>query len=147
MKAYLHQLFDYNYFCNKQLIESCAGLKKVPEKSLERFSHILNGHNIWNARINARNPDYGVWEIQTVEAWGDIHYDNQRESFEIITNADPLDKRISYETTDGRTYSNSLQDILFHIVNHSTHHRGQILADFRDTGLAPPIQDYIYYKR
>ena len=147
MKAYLHQLFDYNYFCNKQLIECFSGLKKLPEKSPERFSHILNAHHIWNTRINARESQYGVWEVHKIDSWGDIHYDNQRESFEIITNADRFDKRISYETTEGRSYSNSLQDILFHIVNHSTHHRGQIVMDLRMQGIEPPALDYILFKR
>ena len=147
MKAYLHQLFDYNYFCNKQLIECFSSLKKLPEKSQERFNHILNAHHIWNARINGKDPQYDVWEVHKMDSWGDIHYDNQRESFEIITNADPLDKRISYETTEGRSHSSSLQDILFHIVNHSTHHRGQIVMELRMQGVEPPALDYILFKR
>ncbi|MEJ2162890.1 MAG: DinB family protein [Robiginitalea sp.] len=147
MKAFLHQLFDYNYYCNKQLIESCLGLKKAPISCVERFSHILNAHHLWNARINGRDPQYGVWEVHKIKAWGDIHYDNQRDSFEIITNAEPLEKRISYETTDGHSYSSSLQDILFHIINHSTHHRGQIIMDLRTNDVEPPSLDYIHYKR
>jgi uncharacterized damage-inducible protein DinB len=85
--------------------------------------------------------------VHEVAAWGDLHYQNQRDSFEIITNADPFDKRITYETTEGRTFSNTLQDILFHVINHSTHHRAQIAADFRANGLEPLALDYIFYKR
>ncbi|TNF76236.1 MAG: damage-inducible protein DinB, partial [Bacteroidetes bacterium] len=57
------------------------------------------------------------------------------------------DRRIIYENTEGRSFSNTLQDILFHIVNHSTHHRGQITMDFRKNGMDPPLLDYILYKR
>ncbi len=147
MKAYLHQLFDYNYFCNKQLIECFSSLKELPEKSTERFNHILNAHHIWNARILEEAPKLGVWELHEQPAWQELHYENQRNSFGIITNADSFDKRIIYENTEGRSFSNTLQDILFHIVNHSTHHRGQIALDFRANGMEPPLLDYILYKR
>lgn len=147
MKAYFHQLFDYNYYCNKQIIEACVALGKVPQRSQELFSHILNAHHIWNARILQRNPEYGVWEKHGMDTWGGIHYDNQRDSFEIITNADPLDSRIIYENTEGKSFSNSLVDILFHIINHSTYHRGQLASDFRQHGIDPLPLDYIHYKR
>lgn len=147
MRAYLQQLFDYNYYCNKKIIEVCSMAENVPEKSRELFSHILNAHHIWNARIQEETPKYGVWELHEPPAWQDIHYENQRDSFGVITNAASFEKRIVYENTEGRTFSNTLQDILFHIVNHSTHHRGQISVDFRAHGIEPPQMDYILYKR
>lgn len=147
MKAYFHQLFDYNYYCNKRLIDTCCNLQAMPEKSAELFSHILNAHHIWNARILGVDSQVQVWEVHKCEAWQDLHYDNQRNTFEIITNADHLEKRIDYENSQGRTFANTLQDILFHILNHSTHHRGQIAMDFRANGLEPLELDYIFYKR
>jgi uncharacterized damage-inducible protein DinB len=147
MKALFHQIFDYNYFSNKQLITVCSTLEEVPSKSGELFNHILNAHHIWNARILERPAEFDVWQNHEMEAWEEIHYDNQRSSFEIITNTEFWERRIKYENSEGAHFSSSLQDILFHIINHSTHHRGQILTDFRAQGIEPPIQDYIYYKR
>lgn len=40
-----------------------------------------------------------------------------------------------------------IQQILFHIANHFTHHRGQIISDLRQNGIEPRISDYIFYKR
>lgn len=147
MKAFFHQLFDYNFYCNKKFIETCAQLEHIPEQSHRLFSHVLNAHHIWNARILGQAPALAVWDVHQVTAWGDLHYQNQRDSFEIITNADPLDKRITYENSEGRTFANTLQDILFHVINHSTHHRAQIASDFRANGLEPLALDYIFYKR
>ena len=147
MEPFFHQLFDYNFFCNKKLIESCSGMKKVPENTLKLFSHILNAHHIWNARLQETDPQLGVWDIHPLGKWEELHYENQRTSFEIISNAASFEKRISYQTTEGQNYANSLQDILFHIVNHSTHHRAQISNDFRAAGLEPLSLDYIIYKR
>lgn len=149
MKAYFQQLFDYNFYCNKKLIETCSGLKEVPGRTADLFSHILNAHHIWNARITGSEPRFGVWEQQEIANWEELHYENQRASFEIITNADPMkmDRRVEYETSDGRAFSNTLQDILFHIINHSTHHRAQIATEFRANKLEPLALDYIFYKR
>ena len=147
MKVFFNQLFDYNFYCNKKLIEECNKLDSVPEKSIELFSHILNAHHIWNSRIIGKVSEYGVWQIHEINHWGDIHYENQRSSFEIITNADDFEKRIDYENTEGRLFTNTLQDILFHVVNHSTHHRGQIAMNFRNNELEPLPLDHIFYKR
>ncbi|MEO9511042.1 MAG: DinB family protein [Flavobacteriaceae bacterium] len=147
MKGFLHQLFDYNFYCNKKLIEQCVAMEKVPEKSMNFFSHILNAHHIWNKRIAEKPVEFDVWQVHLIESWEDIHYENQRTSFEIITNADDFSKRIDYENSKGRTYANELKDILFHIVNHSTHHRGQILSDFRANNITPNDLDFITYKR
>ncbi|QLH28398.1 MAG: hypothetical protein HWD63_02710 [Candidatus Parvibacillus calidus] len=39
-----------------------------------------------------------------------------------------------------------MKDIIFHIINHSTYHRGQIAMEFRQSGLEPLNTDYIFYK-
>ncbi len=125
----------------------CNAMETVPEKVVERFSHILNAHHIWNARAIKKNPEYAVFQLHDMQNWGDIHYENQRASFEITTNAEDFEVRIDYETSEGRLFTNTLQDILFHIINHSTHHRGQIATDFRNNGIEPLPLDYIFYKR
>ncbi|MFS4455149.1 DinB family protein [Maribacter sp. 2304DJ31-5] len=147
MKGFLNELFDYNFYCNKKIIDECMAMEKVPDKSQELFGHILNAHHIWNARILGKPPEYDVWQKHPISDWGDIHYENQRSSFEITTNAGAFDKRIDYENTQGRLFTNTLQDILFHIINHSTNHRGQIATDFRKNGKEPIVLDYVRYKR
>jgi len=147
MKSLFNQLFDYNFYCNKNLIAKCLELHKVPEKTRSLFSHVLNAHHIWNMRLLSKETKYGVWELHPLNTWEELHYQNQRTTFEIITNSDDFEKRVDYKTTEGRVFSNELKDILFHIINHSTHHRGQILADFRANNVNPENLDYISYKR
>lgn len=147
MNVFFNQLFDYNFYCNKKLIEKCSSIENTPEKSIELFSHILNVHHRWNAALTGHTPEYAANQIHSVKEWGDIHYENQRSSFEITTSADDFEKRIDYENSEGRLFTNTVQDILFHIINHSTHHRAQIASDFRQNGLEPLQLDYILYKR
>lgn len=147
METLFNQLFDYNFYCNKTLIEQAVGISKVPQRSIKFFSHILNAHHIWNKRLIGEEREYDVWQIHEVTKWEDVHYENQRATFEVIRNTDDFNKRVEYETTEGRLFANDLKDILFHIINHSTHHRGQILTDFRANKIEPPQLDYIHYKR
>ncbi|MDE3742352.1 DinB family protein [Maribacter polysaccharolyticus] len=147
MKVFFNDLLDYNFFCNKKLIDACKKSNGVPDKSLELFSHILNAHHLWNARILSKPAAYSVWQLQPISAWEDIHYDNQRNSFDIVTQTNDFEKRIDYENTQERLFTNSIQEMLFHIINHSTHHRAQIAMDFRANGLEPINMDYAFYKR
>lgn len=147
MKGFLHQLFDYNFFCNKKIIQQCSALENVPENCERLFSHILNAHHIWNHRLLGIPNTYGVWEMHAIDEWEDIHYENQRASFEIISNTDNFEKRVGYENSEGRSFANETKDILFHIINHSTHHRGQIMMELRNAGVVPEPLDYIHYKR
>jgi uncharacterized damage-inducible protein DinB len=147
MKVFFNHLYDYNYYCNKQIIDLCTTTKEVPEKALSLFSHILNAHAIWNARILDKPHDVSVWQMHDVTAWEDLHYQNQRTTFGILTNNENFDTQIDYQNSNGKAYSNSLQDILFHIINHSTHHRAQINAELKANKIDPLVSDYIFYKR
>ena len=129
------------------MIEACSDMENVPEKSKELFSHILNTHHRWNAVLMDKKPIHDLFQIHEISEWADIHYENQRSSFEIVTNANDFEKRYDYENSEGRLFTNTLQDMLFHIINHSTHHRGQISMNFRDNGIEPIPLDYINYKR
>ncbi|WP_394747787.1 DinB family protein [Spongiimicrobium salis] len=148
MKVFLNQLFDYNFYCNKKLIEECGKVKdKLPQKSKALFSHILNAHHLWNARLLGSTSKYEAFQLHDFSLWEDLHYENQRSSFEVITQTEDFEKRVDYQNDKGRLFITSVKDILFHIINHSTHHRGQISTNFRDNGLEPFPMDYIEYKR
>jgi len=147
MKAYFSDLFEYNAFCNNAFIRlfNSPGIA-VPERSLKLFSHLVNAHAIWNARINSAPTDTRVWDvldIRTIET-GNQH--NHETTFSII-GREIFDQPVIYINTKGMHYTNPVREILFHVVNHSTYHRGQIAADLKASGIQPPVTDYIFYKR
>lgn len=147
MEVFFNEILDYNFHCNKKIIAQCLELKEVPPRTMVLFSHILNAHHIWNARILQNKSVYGVWQDHAIETWTDIHYENQRSSFEILSNTDNFEKRIDYENSEGRLFTNTVQEMIFHIINHSTNHRGQIAVDLRNHGITPIALDYVHYKR
>jgi uncharacterized damage-inducible protein DinB len=54
---------------------------------------------------------------------------------------------ISYQDTKGRPYSQPVWQILLHLINHGTHHRGQVSGFLRAMDHTPPPLDMIAYYR
>lgn len=147
MKSFFEELFDYNQQCNQQLINS---LDREPSaagtRSLALFSHMLNAHHIWNTRIRGQKNTYRVWDVHAVGEFAAIDKKNHEETRQILATHD-LSGSIAYTTSTGEPFTNTVHDTLFHVINHSTYHRGQLALLFRENGIAPLITDYIFYKR
>ncbi|MEJ7677740.1 MAG: DinB family protein [Segetibacter sp.] len=116
------------------------------EKVWSLLNHILNAHHIWNNRITNKEKEFAVWEIHKPYECEEIERKNYKASLKIIDDY-KLDQLIDYTNTKGQAFNNSVRDILFHVVNHSTYHRAQIASAYRQNGIEPLVSDYIFYKR
>jgi len=76
----------------------------------------------------------------------EINQQNFKNSIQIIENYDS-DQRREYHNSKGTAFENSIFEMLFQAVNHSTYHRGQINSLLRQNGIEPVVTDYIFYKR
>lgn len=145
MKDHFRKLVLYNKSANESILR--AFQSEVPgEANLSVFSHILNAHKIWISRINLKAPVIGVWDLQTITEMQNINDRNHLETEQLLEDAD-LDSEIKYRTFSGQEFTNTIEDILFHIINHSTYHRGQIAKQLRQEGNTPPATDFIFYLR
>jgi uncharacterized damage-inducible protein DinB len=54
---------------------------------------------------------------------------------------------VGYTNSKGEPWTNTVEEILTHVVIHSTYHRGQIASDLRNAGLEPAYTDYIHALR
>ncbi len=146
MKTFIKELFQYNKHFNQQLISILAeNPKRASEKCIKLLSHILNVHQIWNCKIQRERPLYGTWEIHQIQDSHEIDRKNFEHSI-LIQDKFELSQTIQYSNSNGHIFNNSVRDILFQVINHSTYHRGQIATEFRQSGLEPLLTDYIYYK-
>ena len=146
MKHFFKELFQYSTFFNRQLIDKMIQKQdQLSEKSLKVMSHMLNAHHVWNARIENKKSLFGIWQIHTIEELMEIELSNSEMSLAILEKYD-LDEIIHYTNTTGIKFENSVRDILFHVINHTTYHRGQIATDFRQNNIEPILTEYIYYK-
>ncbi|MCI5057675.1 MAG: damage-inducible protein DinB [Flavobacteriales bacterium] len=147
MKNFFEELFEYNHDTNIKLINALNEVSpKLNEKIVKLFSHILNAHHIWVSRIENISPEYSVFELQPVLEFRNINTRNHLKTLEILDQRDLMES-IAYQNTKGISFESSVQDILFHLINHSNYHRAQIATEMVNLDLKPILSDYIFYKR
>lgn len=146
LSTFLQDLFMYHDEANRRYIHVLNETDFENEDAERLFSHLLNAHHIWVSRIYGEGPKYGIWEIQKKDFYQTLHDQNQDLTFKILEEL-ALDLDIYYKNSRGESFNNSVRDILLHIVNHATYHRGQIARLLRADDVDPPNSDYIFYKR
>ncbi len=146
MEDFFTEMFKYTFHFNKQVFDLLKGEEQIPEKSLKLLNHTLNAHEIWNTRILQKTPVIGVWDVRPFEVLEDINVNNYKQT-QYILKEYGFKTVINYKTSNGKAFQNTVQDILFHVVNHSTYHRGQIATDCKLHDITPLISDYIFFKR
>lgn len=147
MKQFFKELFEYSHHFNQKLSDSFVeSPNETSEKAVKLFNHLLNAHQIWNNRIDPKQTTFGVWELHSVSDLKSIDKINYEHTLQVLDTFD-LNEIINYSNSKGQTFSNNIRDIFFHVINHSTYHRGQIATEFKQQGLEPLISDYIFYKR
>lgn len=146
MKPFFKSIFDYHHYFNQKLIELFLEHSgSISKRTIPLFSHCLNAHQIWNARI-LKTDSFGVHQLHALKNCKDIDKTNYVDTLKIIDTFD-FEETINYTNSKGDNFENTVQDILFHIANHFTHHKGQLISDLRQQEIEPPVTDYIFYKR
>lgn len=146
MKNFFKDLFKYSHHVNVQLIDILNENKEKDIESIIRLmSHVLNVHRIWNAKVKTVPVLYGSWDIHAVDDMAQIEQENFGYSMQLLETYE-LTQPITYMTGSGKQFTNTVQEILFQAINHSTYHRGQVATAFRQAGIEPILTDYIFYK-
>lgn len=141
----------YSGWASRRLLDAALQLDpeqlhremNVSHKSLhETLSHIHKADRAWLQRVTRSTieqpePLETAWP-QIQQAWEDWAAK--------LTDAD-LDRVIDYQDFRGNPHQSKLKEIVLHLVNHATLHRGQVMAMFRQLGLQPPQTDLIFYFR
>lgn len=142
----LQNLINYTSLADKIIIDTFLEANKPMPAAEKLFSHILNAQNIWMKRIDHEEPDYDRFQIHSIAEFENIHLRNMDAMLRVLHTKD-LEELIIYTISTGESFVNSVSDILFHVVNHSTYHRGQVVSQFRQNDIDPPVTDYIFFKR
>ncbi len=146
MKEFFRDIFEYHHHFNQKLIvQILENENGISKKVIPLLSHSINAHQIWNARIT-ESEELDVNQIHTLNECAAIDAQNFEDTLGIL-NTRELSETVSYTNSKGAAFKNTVQQILFHISNHFSHHKGQIIFDLRQSGIPPLVTDYIFYKR
>lgn len=149
MLEHFKRLFAYNNWANNLLLTHLSEMPALPPKALDRMSHVVLVEFLWRARVEGKPF---TEDLSVVRPLVEIRRlsDGSRDLWEQYLNSldtSAFRENRSYTLMDGTPMTSVLSDVLAHVVNHGTHHRGQIVVSIRDAGTKPPALDFIYFAR
>lgn len=141
--------FEYDHWANGLFLKALEEMPMPPEKAVKLFSHILFAKDVWLARILKEdlsgftdpNPDRSLAECrQKLESlrvkWQGYLADLTPEK---------MAGTFTAPNTQGKVSEHRIQNVLVHVINHATYHRGQLATLVHQAGGKRPGTDYIAY--
>jgi uncharacterized damage-inducible protein DinB len=147
----LHALLDYNYWARDRLLDAVSAL------TLEQFTrplgssfssvrdtvaHICDAESIWLARWNGQQPSgfqppSRIADVAAARSeWAQLEAGTR--SVLNSLPAESVERPFEYKDMRGNPRSDVFSQMLQHLVNHGTYHRGQVTTLLRQLGAQPP---------
>lgn len=148
MKEHFIKLLDYDRHSNLQLLPVIIKTGQ-PQRAVEVMAHILSVQQIWLDRCNGSSSAtaFTAWPNWTADTFEATIHSNHADWLAFLDNTD-LSHSIDYKNLAGTPFNSKLIDIYTHMINHGTHHRGQIGQLLKFAGApALPATDYIAFTR
>ncbi|WP_449237048.1 DinB family protein [Bacillus songklensis] len=149
-------LFAYHQWGNLELVHHIgnlpqdvyqANIQSVFPSIKDTFSHMVAVDRLWFERIKGnREAVQEEKPMNTAEAIGD---EMKKLYQEMRTYLQTIDHNyvVSYSNSRKEMFQNNVMDLIHHLVNHGTYHRGNITAMLHQQGYRSVSTDYIYYLR
>jgi uncharacterized damage-inducible protein DinB len=154
----VRHLYAYNKWANHRIVDTCRPLDStIFTRNLgnsfgsirDTLAHILGAEWVWLERWQHRSPT----QLPTTDTfpdaasierrWQEIER-GQQAFLEKLTDGQ-LGERIAYKNFKGERWEYSLAQMMQHLVNHSTYHRGQVITMLRQLGNQAPSTDLLLY--
>jgi uncharacterized damage-inducible protein DinB len=153
----LRSHISYSAWASGLLVEAAGRLK--PEELTRDFGtgdksvlgtlvHVFGADRLWLARLKGEpanrflgDDDYHLAVLQN--DWPAL-YDEWKKWAAGLTDEAAM-VEISYRDMRGNPWRRPLGPLVLHVVNHGTHHRGQVSGFLRAMGYTPPKVDLVYY--
>jgi len=148
MKTYFLKLYQYNQWANKRVLDCLQSQQVADERTLTIMSHVISALFIWLNRIEGKpNDAYPLWKQYSVAELIKLNAEITERWLKFVTETDDFNRMLVYNNYVGDPYKNNVEQIMIHLVNHSTYHRGQVAMMLRQNGLEPINTDFITYDR
>ena len=154
---------NYNTWANQQIFRICSKLTDSEYRKdrgvffgsiHNTLNHLLLVDILWLSRYTGRAVDY-ISSLDQIlyddfESLHNARVEWDRVFVEYVEGLDPadLEKTLTYSRMSGVKSEGSRQELLFTLLNHQTHHRGQVHAMLTQAGISNsdmPAIDLIDY--
>jgi uncharacterized damage-inducible protein DinB len=148
MKQYFLKLYQYNAWANKRVLNCLTAQSIDDEKILSIMGHIVAAQFLWLHRIKGLAPaNVKLWGAYTLPQLVTMAEEAGRLWLEFVEQTDNFNRELTYSNYVGDPYTNNVEMIMIHLVNHSSYHRAQIAMLLRQKGFEPINTDFITYDR
>jgi uncharacterized damage-inducible protein DinB len=148
MKKYFLRLYQYNAWATKRVIGTLTRQQVSDPKILSLLGHVLAAQFLWLHRIKGLPaPDVKLWGEYTLEQLTAMAEKASQLWLEFVESTDNFDREMTYRNYVNEPYTNNVEMVMIHLVNHSTYHRAQIAMLLRQKGFEPINTDFITYDR
>lgn len=142
---HLRRQFTYDAWANREVLAAINASSAAKARPLQLLSHILSAQRLWFERIAKQPQSLPVWPAfsldaceaqisQLAVAWRD---------YLLQLSPAALSDPVAYQNSKGEAWSNTVVDILAHVILHSAYHRGQIASQMRASADQPAYTDFI----
>lgn len=156
----VRELYAYNRWANRRILDAAGRLdaeafgrdlgSSFPSVR-DTLVHVLGAEWVWLSRWRGTSPA-GIpesWILRTLEEvwarWGEVERD-QTVFVSELGEAD-LARAVAYRNTQGESFTSTMGQMLRHVVNHSSYHRGQVVTMLRQLGAEAVSTDLIRFYR
>ncbi len=150
---------EYTAWASRRLVEAAA---KLTEEELHRdfgtadhsvlgtLVHIFAGDRVWLYRL-AGGADPGFVhdsdrQLRVLQNDWPVVHDRWLAWASGLT-PEQIAAPLTYRDLKGREWTQPVWQLVLHVVNHGTSHRGQVAGFLRAMGRVPPGSDLIFYYR
>lgn len=148
MKSYFLKLYQYNAWANKRVLDCLNRQHVADEKILSLMSHVLSAQFIWLNRIKGLpTSPFPLWQLYKLNELMTMADDVGKNWLAFVEDNDDFERVLVYKNYVGDPYENKVEQIMIHLVNHGTYHRGQVALLLRQKGYEPVNTDFITYDR
>lgn len=154
----VQELLKYNTWANTRLLDSVAVLSPTQfmrtlggsyPSIQSTLTHLVWAEWLWLERWHGRSPQqtFAAGEfpsvIQLRARWSQIQAGQA--AFVKSLSHEELQRTMRYTNLRGEVWEYPLWQQIYHLVNHSTYHRGQATNMLRVLGAQPPTTDFLVY--
>lgn len=112
------------------------------------MGHVVAAQFLWLHRIKGLPPpDVKLWGEYSLDQLLSLAEKAGKEWLEFVERTDNFDWQMTYTNYVGEPYTNNVEMIMIHLVNHSSYHRAQVAMLLRQKGFEPINTDFITYDR
>lgn len=148
MKKYFLKLYQYNAWATKRVVETLAKQQVNDQKILSLLGHVVAAQFLWLHRIKGLPaPDVKLWGDYSLEQLIEMSQRASQQWLDFVQSTDNFDREMTYRNYVNEPYTNNVENVMIHLVNHSSYHRAQIAMLLRQKGYEPINTDFITYDR